>query len=210
MSSRSDRSFEDLLGDPHEQFDARSELLASITEYAAAEPAAAPGPAGVDLTGLPAEQALALGRLTGAAIQAAEARGAERERHRQAAYLYSIIQSAENSEGGSPETDVQRAYDAGILYAARAVLENWAKDTDWTTLAGAVPDGWKYADEIRARTKPGTPLPDAERKVFDAAVEWCDARRGWFEDDPERRAEPEDLALIAAVDAFGEVGDRGE
>ena len=35
-----DRSFEALLADPHEQFDARSELLASITEYAAAPPLA--------------------------------------------------------------------------------------------------------------------------------------------------------------------------
>jgi len=53
-------------------------------------------------------------------------------------------------------------------------------------------------------------LPDAERKVVDAAVAWCDARRGWLEDDPERRAEPEDLALIAAVDAFDEAGDHGD
>jgi len=35
-----DRSFEDFLADPHEQFDARGELLASITEYAAAPPLA--------------------------------------------------------------------------------------------------------------------------------------------------------------------------
>ena len=35
------RSFEDMLADPHEQFDARSELLASIMSYAAAPPASA-------------------------------------------------------------------------------------------------------------------------------------------------------------------------
>lgn len=36
-----DRSFEDMLADPREQFDLRSELLASISEYAAAPPASA-------------------------------------------------------------------------------------------------------------------------------------------------------------------------
>lgn len=35
------RSFEDMLADPREQFDPRSELLASISEYAAAPPASA-------------------------------------------------------------------------------------------------------------------------------------------------------------------------
>jgi hypothetical protein len=35
------RSFEDMLADPSEQFDLRSELLASISEYAAAPPASA-------------------------------------------------------------------------------------------------------------------------------------------------------------------------
>lgn len=127
---------------------------------------------------------------------------AEQERQRQAAYLYSIIQSAENSEDGAAETDVQRAYDQGILYAARAVLENWASDSDWTTLSGAVPEGWEYAEEIRNRVVPGSPLPNAEREVFEAAITWCEAQRGWFLDDPDRRATPEDLALIAAVDAL--------
>lgn len=121
---------------------------------------------------------------------------AENERNRQAAYLYSIIQSAENSEDGGPSTDVERAYDAGIMYAARMVLDNEAGDNDWTA------DLYEYADEIRSRTVPGTPLPDAERKVFDAAVEWCEAKRGWMLDDPDRRVDPEDLALIAAVDAL--------
>lgn len=126
---------------------------------------------------------------------------AEAERNRQAAYLYSIIQSAEESEGGGPETDVERAYDAGILYAARAVLENWAGDNDWTE------DLHEYADEIRSRTVEGTPLPDAERKVFDAAVAWHEAKRGWLMDDPDRRADPEDLALLAAVDALEDPAD---
>lgn len=121
---------------------------------------------------------------------------AEHERNRQAAYLYSIIQAAENSEDGAAETDVERAYDAGILYAARAVLENWSGDNDWTV------DLDEYVDEIRDRVVAGSPLPDAERKVFDAAVEWCEAKRGWMLDDPDRRADPEDLALIAAVDAL--------
>lgn len=46
------RSFEDMLADPGEQFDLRSELLASISAYAMAPPASAgtqpwePGPAG--------------------------------------------------------------------------------------------------------------------------------------------------------------------
>lgn len=128
--------------------------------------------------------------------------GTEVERHRQAAYLYSIIQSAEESEGGGPETDVERAYDAGILYAARMVLDNEAGDTDWTT------DLHEYADEIRQRTVPGTPLPAGERKVFDAAVEWCDANRGFLLDDPGRRAAAEDLALIAAVAALEAEGSR--
>jgi hypothetical protein len=35
------RTFEDLLADPHEQFDARAELLASIMAYASAPPASA-------------------------------------------------------------------------------------------------------------------------------------------------------------------------
>jgi hypothetical protein len=35
------RTFEDLLADPHEQFDVRSELLASIFAYASAPPASA-------------------------------------------------------------------------------------------------------------------------------------------------------------------------
>lgn len=35
------RSFEEMLADPHEQFDGRSELLASIAAYAAAPPASA-------------------------------------------------------------------------------------------------------------------------------------------------------------------------
>jgi hypothetical protein len=77
----------------------------------------------------------------------------EIERHRQAAYLYSIIQSAENSEGGGPETIPEKAFDAGILYAARCLLENWAGDTEWTV------DLYEYADEIRSRTDPGHPLP---------------------------------------------------
>lgn len=121
----------------------------------------------------------------------------EHERRRQAAYLYSIIQSAESSEGGGPETDVERAYDAGILYAARMVLDNETADNDWTT------DLYEYEDEIRARSVPGTPLPDTERKVVDAAVAWWERYRGWFTDDPDR-AEPEDLALIAAIDALEE------
>lgn len=127
----------------------------------------------------------------------------EQERHRQAAYLYSIIQSAEESDGGGPETDVERAYDAGILYAARALVENWAGDNDWTA------DLYEYADEIRSRTAEGTPLPDTERKVFEAAVAWCDANRGYFLDDPDKRAATEDLALIAAVDALEDLGEAG-
>lgn len=38
-----ERTFEDLLADPDEQFDARSELLASIVAYASAPPLAASG-----------------------------------------------------------------------------------------------------------------------------------------------------------------------
>lgn len=124
----------------------------------------------------------------------------ERERHRQAAYLYSIIQSAENSEDGGPTTDAERAFDAGLMYAARAVLENWAEDNDWTE------DLHEYADEIRARVVPGSPLPNSERGVVDAAISWTEAHRGWFMDDPDRRADEEDLALIVAVDALEETG----
>lgn len=36
-----ERTFEDLLADPYEQFDARSELLASILAYTSAPPASA-------------------------------------------------------------------------------------------------------------------------------------------------------------------------
>lgn len=41
MAETRSGSFEDMLADPHEQFDPRSELLASIAEYAAAPPASA-------------------------------------------------------------------------------------------------------------------------------------------------------------------------
>jgi hypothetical protein len=39
-----ERTFEQLLGDPYEQFDRRSEILASIDAYAKAVPATASGP----------------------------------------------------------------------------------------------------------------------------------------------------------------------
>lgn len=120
----------------------------------------------------------------------------ERERHRQAAYLYSIIQSAENSEDGGPETDVEKAYDAGILYAARMVLDNAAGDNDWTV------DLYEYADEIRARTVPGTPLPDRERTVVEAAIAWREA----VLDSPGSPLEREAAtALVAAVDELPEL-----
>jgi hypothetical protein len=102
----------------------------------------------------------------------------ERERQRQAAYLYSIIQSAENSEGGGPETLPEISFDAGILYAARCLLENWAGDNDWTT------DLYEYADEIRARTDPGSPLP----QVIGYQYEGPDGK--------EIRLDPRDVTII--------------
>lgn len=124
----------------------------------------------------------------------------ERERHRQAAYLYSVIQSAENSEDGGPDNDVEKAYDAGIMYAARALLDNWAGDNDWTS------DLHEYADEIHARTVPGTPLPDGALRVVEAAGIWREA----IEDDlvfEKLRAEE---ALIAAVAALEDQPSSGE
>lgn len=115
---------------------------------------------------------------------------ATQERHRQAAYLYSIIQSAENSEGGEPNTDVERAFDAGIMYAARLVLDNESGDNDWTV------DLYEYADEIHRRSVPGTPLPDSDQAVVRAAREWREMTA-----DGERDEETEH-ALAAAVDAL--------
>lgn len=119
-----------------------------------------------------------------------------RERERQCAYLYSIIQSAEESEGGGPETDVERAYDAGILYAARMLLFNEAGDTDWRA------ELYEYADEIRRRTEPGTPLPGRERKVVEAALAWREAF-----DDPEADMNGPADVLARAVDALDQEGD---
>jgi hypothetical protein len=151
----------------------------------------------LDLTGLPVEQALELGRQTGELVLRSEARAAATERARQAAYLYSIIQSAENSECGGPEGDVEVAYDAGILYAARMVLDNAAGENDWRA------DLYEYADEIRSRTVPGTPLPGRERKVFDAAIAWREAVR----DDLIAVTLTAEGALVAAVDDL-EAGDE--
>lgn len=71
---------------------------------------------------------------------------AESERHRQAAYLYSIIQSAEENEGDE-ETVATRIYDAGIIYAAACLINNWAGSDDPRQ------DVPEYAAEIDARNK---------------------------------------------------------
>lgn len=78
----------------------------------------------------------------------------EQERHRLAAYLYSIIQSAENSEDGEAETPLEKAYDAGILYAARMLLDGADGDHPWTE------DLEEYAEELRLRVVPGEPAFD--------------------------------------------------
>lgn len=116
------------------------------------------------------------------------------ERQRQAAYLYSIIQSAEESEGGGPDGDVQEAFDQGILYAAKAVCKNWAGDTEWPSL---VPE---FAEEIASRSVEGSPLPSRWERVVKAATAW----RERIVDPPNPWADREDLALIAAVDALDE------
>lgn len=115
-----------------------------------------------------------------------------RERERQAAYLYSIIQSAEESEDGGPDGDVQQAFDDGIMYAAKAILKNWAGDTEWTAL---LPES---ADEITRRSVEGSALPDRWEQVVKAAVAW----RERIVDPPNMWADREDLTLIAAVDAL--------
>lgn len=111
---------------------------------------------------------------------------AERERHRQAAYLYSIIQSAENSEDGGPEGPVQEAFDAGIMYAARALLDNWAQDNDWTQ------DLYEYAEEIRERTVPGTPLPDLDAMVTEVLTVF----RGELAEEIEVRGMPQAAVIV--------------
>lgn len=144
-------------------------------------------------------------RAGGVLIVADTDRHAEGERHRQAAHLYSIIQSAENSEDGGPTTDVERAFDAGIMYAARNVLENWAGSNDDTA------DLVEYADEIRARCAPGTPLPYGERTVFERALEWREAvaYRSEYGNNGEDVGRAE-LALCGAIDALaGEDVDGG-
>jgi hypothetical protein len=113
------------------------------------------------------------------------------ERERQAAYLYSIVQSAEESEDVLLN-DVQQAYDAGIMYAANAVLKNWAGGTEW---AASIPE---YADEITRWLDDRLPLPDRCEQVVKAATAW----RERIADHPELWADREDLALIAAVDAL--------
>jgi hypothetical protein len=102
----------------------------------------------------------------------------EQERQRQAAYLYSIIQSAENSEDGGPETLPEIAFDAGILYAARCLLENWAGDNDWTA------DLYEYAEEICSRTDAGSRLP----KVIGYEYEGPDGKK--------IRLDPRDVTII--------------
>lgn len=78
----------------------------------------------------------------------------EQERHRLAAYLYSIIQSAENSEDGEAQTPLEKAYDNGILYAARMLLDGADGDHPWTE------DLEEYAEELRLRVVPGQPAFD--------------------------------------------------
>lgn len=66
------------------------------------------------------------------------------ERNRQAAFLYSVVQSAEELEE-TAKTALEHAYDLGIIYAASLLLSGESGSTDWPT---EVPE---YADEIRDR-----------------------------------------------------------
>lgn len=127
-------------------------------------------------------------------VAAAQSAIAPRERERVAAYLYSIIQSSEESEDGGPDGDVQEAFDAGIMYAAKAILTNWAGDTEWTSL---LPE---FAEEIASRSVEGSPLPSRWERVIKAAQAW----RERIVDEPNLWADREDLALIDAIDALSE------
>jgi hypothetical protein len=75
-----DITFEQMLADPNEQFDTRSEVLASILRYAAAQPATAGSESRVSGVGvwLSAEQIRGLKDVVAAREAAAEQRGATR------------------------------------------------------------------------------------------------------------------------------------
>jgi hypothetical protein len=87
-------------------------------------------------------------------IDEATAQVQEQERHRLAAYLCSIIQSAENSEDGEAQTPLEKAYDNGILYAARMLLDGADEGAPWTEHCE------DYAEELRLRVVPGEPAFD--------------------------------------------------
>ena len=91
------------------------------------------------------------------------ARDAESERHRQAAYLYSIVQSAEESGDAGETTDTTRVYDAGILYAASVLINNWCGDDDPRQ------DVPEYAEEI-ARRVGGIPTDCLDRIELEGKV----------------------------------------
>ena len=84
------------------------------------------------------------------------------DNERLAAYLFSIVQSAENSEDGAAATPLEKAYDQGILYAAKMLLDGADGGDYWPEHCGPT-----WADELRELMAPGVPAFDNDKPLVE-------------------------------------------